>query len=431
MLRLPNVGERAMRHMKTIALKTTLLAVSGLGLLAATSTQAVAWGCGNGAPAAYCNTGVNVNQGQAPVFDPMTVNISQPMGYLRTVDYQRAPNVSITRVHGMMDSAALSDFPSNFTQGCHPTSTTYCRQDMGTPVNVQFNSPQIPASNFNGGNFNFARPMRVAPVISAPVISAPQFSGSRIVAIGGGYDPSKFAPRVYGDNTFTPGIAHVPTSYVDRSPVNAANALAAAGYSTGGYSTGSYSSTRGYNLGGTAIMASGNALAGGPTYAQNLSLSPVASNPFPAGSPVGNDNPTSPVDATGGYWEKVSGLTMFGDTVATSVVCRRQAPRPAPRVVRPVVGVPVPVPTPVPYYVDVPIKVQGNVIPNGCRRASPVPPMPMGPMIGSAMEIRPAMPMRPMMRPMMHQGFGPRFGGGFAPQMRPQMHQGMNTGWTF
>ena len=415
-----------MRHMKTIALKTTLLAVSGLGLLATTSTQAMAWGCGNGAPAAYCNTGVTVNQGRAPVFDPMTVNISQPMGYLRTVDYQRAPNVSITRVHGMMASAALSDFPSNFTQGCHPTSTTYCRQDMGTPVNVQFNAAPMPAGNFNVGNFNFAQPARMAPVISAP-----QFTGSRIVAIGGGYDTSKFAPRVYGNNTFTPGIAHVPTSYVDRSPVNAANALAAAGYSTRGYSMG------GYNLGApsTTIMASGNALlAGGPTYAQNLSLSPVASNPFPLGSPVGNDNPTSPVDATGGYWEKVSGLTMFGSTVATSVVCRRQAPRPlprpVPRVVRPVVGVPVPVPTPVPYYVDVPITVHGQGMPNGCRPAgSPAPmmrpAMPMRPMM------RPTMPMRPIMRPGMHQGFGPRFGGGFAPQMRPQMHQGMNTGWTF
>ena len=429
-----------MRHMKTIALKTTLLAVSGLGLLATSSTQAMAWGCGNGAPAAYCNTGTSVNAGQAPAFGPMTVNVSQPMGYLRTVDYQRAPNVSITRVHGMMDTAALSDFPSNFTQGCHPTSTTYCRQDMGTPVNVEFNSPQVPSANFNAsnlsvGNFNFAQPARMAPVMSAP-----QFTGSRIVAIGGGYDPSKFAPRVYGNNTFTPGIAHVPTSYVDRSPINAANALAGAGYGASGYSTGGYSAGS-YNLGGTAIMASGNALAGGPTYAQNLSLSPVASNPFPAGSPVGNDNPTSPVDATGGYWEKVSGLTMFGSTVATSVVCRRQAPRPeqrlAPRVVRPVVGVPVPVPTPVPYYVDVPIKIHGQGIPNGCRRVSPVPPTPMGPMIGSAMPIRPAMAMRPMMRPamrpapMMRQGFGPRFGGGFALQMRPQMHPSMNTGWTF
>jgi hypothetical protein len=55
-------------------------------------------------------------------------------------------------------------------------------------------------------------------------------------------------------------------------------------------------------------------------------------------------NYASSVGRDGTYWEKVSGPTTFGSTVATSVICKRQLPS---RVVNPVIGVPVPVPTPV------------------------------------------------------------------------------------
>jgi len=82
---------------------------------------------------------------------------------------------------------------------------------------------------------------------------------------------------------------------------------------------------------------------------------------------------------SGGYWEKVSGLTMFGDTVATSVVCRRQAPQKTSQILSPVYGVPQPVPTPVPQYIDVPYKVRGNIMPQGCRPAGQpfiAPPIP-------------------------------------------------------
>jgi hypothetical protein len=51
----------------------------------------------------------------------------------------------------------------------------------------------------------------------------------------------------------------------------------------------------------------------------------------------------STVGANGTYWEKVSGPTAFGNTIATSVICKRQLPK---QVVNPVVGVPVPVPVP-------------------------------------------------------------------------------------
>lgn len=386
-----------MRHMRTIALKTSLLAVSGLGILV-TSAPAIAGGCGYGSTSPHCQMGSSVNLGQAPSFGPMSVNVQQPMGYLRSVNYQRAPNVSITRVHGMMPSASVSDFPSRFTGGCHPSSTTYCRQDQGTPVDVVFNTPQVSA----------------APQFSAPQINVPSFnyaavpSAPRVVAVGGGYDPSKFTPRVYGDNTLTPGIAHVPTSFVDRSPINAANALASARVSTTSY--GSMNLSPSYSTTGHQILSTGSQLAGGLTSTQNLSLATTASNPFPSGNPVistGSSNPTSPVDSTGGYWEQVSGLTAFGDTIATSVVCRRQAPAPAPvasltRVVRPVIGVRQAVPTPVPYFVDVPVRVRAGQIPSGCR--------PMG---------TPYRAPTPQFGP----GFGGGFGGGFG--------RGPGQGWTY
>jgi len=379
-----------MRHMKTIVLKTSLLAVSGLGLITA-AAPAVAGGCGYGVNASNCQLGTTVSSGPAATFDPMSVNINQPMGYLRSINYRRAPNVSITRIHGMMPSADVTDFPSAFTNGCHPTSTAYCRTDQGTPVDVTFNAPQ-PAPVFSAPSYSaptFSAPSYSAPSYSAPVISAP-----RTVAIGGGYDPSKFIPRVYGDNTLTPGIAHVPTSFVDRSPINAANALAAAGYGSNSYGSMNLSS-----MPSTSYSAS------------SIITSPVSSVSSPTISSA-SSNPTTPVDSTGGYWEQVSGLTMFGDTVATSVVCRRQAPAPQPqvRVVRPVVGVPQAVPTPVPYFVDVPVKVRGGHIPAGCRPAG-------APFMGG-----------PAPRPQ----FGHQFGGGFghaAP--RPMMGHGGGAGWTF
>ena len=54
----------------------------------------------------------------------------------------------------------------------------------------------------------------------------------------------------------------------------------------------------------------------------------------------------STVGADGTYWEKVSGPTAMGDTIATSIICKRKLPT---RVVNPIVNVPVPVPVAVPH----------------------------------------------------------------------------------
>ena len=429
-----------MRHIKLNVLKTTLLCVSGLGLFATSAPTAFAGGCGVGVNPALCKTGVNVHAGTGPVFDNMNVHVQQPMGHLRTIDYQRAPNVSITRVHGMADSASITDFPSSFSNGCHPSSTAYCRQDSGVPVNVEFNAPQaqaVPTYNF-------------APALPAP----------RIVATGGGYDPSKFIPRQYGEFTFTPGTAYIPTSNVNRNPADAARVLAENGYSTSGFQTVNLPSSSmnfsapvassNINLAAAAApvtqFAGANVLAGGPAPILGAHtgrapqgaqyLGSVVTGQTTTGSSAPSGNVIGGVDGSGGYWEKVSGLTMFGDTVATSVVCRRQAPQTTAQVVSPVYGIPQPVPTPVPYWVDVPYKVQGNVIPQGCR------PVGNGVFNGPVHAPRPGPFTRPF--PAATPGvlpYGPTMGAprlngpvGVAPtvgQMGGLSSQAMTAGWTY
>lgn len=339
-----------MRHINLFA-----LLVSGTALTM-TAAPAFAGSCGYGSNPAACDAGVSVSHVGQSDFGPMTVNIEQPMGHLSSINYTRSPNVTITRIHGMGPTADLSDAPSGFTGGCHPTSTTYCRSDAGTPINVQMNGP---------------RP--VTPVVRAPVYQQPAYSAPsapRVVAVGGGYDPSKFIPRVYGDNTITPGIVHAPTSYIDRSPANAAAALQGAGLRpVSGMSQGSTfvapqvphsqmpapqmrpTPMQGVHMQGGHMQPQMN----GRVIGQVSSFETIAAAPAPHNAYTG-------VDGSGGYWEKVSGVTRFGDTIATQVICRRQAPQPTvQRRVHNVIGVPVPVQTPVPYAVD----VQQNCAPVG------------------------------------------------------------------
>ena len=314
---------------------SVLAAVSSLGLLAS-AAPAMAGGCANGA--ATCNVGVKVMPSVPAQFGPVTVHTNHPVGYLRQVDFQRAPNVSITRVHGMAPTAALSDAPSAFTNGCHPTSTRYCRQNVGTPVNVNLN----------------AAPIVAAPRIAAP---APVIAQPLRTVIGQGYDASKFVPRQYGDNTFTPGIAHVPTSYVDRSPANAQAVLnsgrtvtqpLANGGFTPAYNSAPVSYTSGPALNVGRVSLPGTYAAAPVTFPGTYAATaPVTSFGGQATAPVLTQNGTyaSNVGADGTYWGKTSGPTLFGDTIATQVICKRKLPT---QVVNPVVNVPYAVPTPVP-----------------------------------------------------------------------------------
>jgi hypothetical protein len=255
----------------------------------------------------------------------MTIRNENPMGHLRTVNFQRAPNVSITRVHGLQSTASLSDAPSGFTGGCHPTSTSYCRQQVGRPVHVELAAP--------------------APVFQAP--AAPV-----TVRTGGGYDASKFTPRTYGDASLVPGIAYVPTSKVVRDPAAAQQVLDSGqtrpqDIVVPGTGTAPHLGMVGHrapvqqNFGGSQFS--------GVTQTQGLVLAPTRVGPSfgqPSTPVLQRTGPlagsfASPIANDGTYWEKVSGPTRFGNTTATTVICKRQAQQ---RVVRPVVGVPVPVP---------------------------------------------------------------------------------------
>lgn len=223
-------------------------------------TTALAGGCGGSFYGQNCAPSVVVRDSR-PVFDPVNVVINQPMGHLRSVHYSRSPNVSITRIHSLDQGPNLMDTPSGFTGGCHATSTRYCSGERRA----------------------------IAAPTPAPVV-----------------DNSRFQPRQYGDATFVPGIAHVPTSYVDRSVENA-----------------------------QAALNSGRAVP------QSRTLGGTAPNP----SMVRNTGPRvtmyqNPV-ASQGSWEQVSGPTMIGGMMATKVMCKRATQT---QVVRPIIGVPVPVP---------------------------------------------------------------------------------------
>jgi len=192
------------------------------------------------------------------------------------------------------------------------------------------------------------------PVFSAPVVSAPVVSAPRVVQTGGGYDASKFTPRVYGDASLVPGVAYLPTSRVVRDPAAAQQVLdtgraVAQPVVVPGTGTAPNLGMVAQNFGSQSAPVANHS---GLTQSQGLFLAPTRQGPSfgQPGVPLLQQNGPfagsygSSVAADGTYWEKVSGPTAFGDTVATSVICKRQLQT---RVVRPVVGVPVPVRVPV------------------------------------------------------------------------------------
>ncbi len=274
-------------------------ALSSLGLMMA-APAAMAGNCASGG-GQNCHPGVVYNAAGAPTLDPLLINVRQPLEDLRSVHIRTAPAVSITRLYGQQPLAGLQDAPSGFQGGCHPTTTQYCRQNIAAPA-------------------SFARPVPApAPVVS-PVIT-PR------VQYGGGYNPQAFQPRQYGENIFTPGIAHIPTSYVDRSP-HTANRLLASGL-TQSYQAVSHHNASPFTGGQVQLSQPANVSS---THSQT-------------------SNAVSPVASDGTYWEQVSGPTLFGDTLATQVVCKRQAPvrqvqtvQVQRQVVRPIIPVPVAVP---------------------------------------------------------------------------------------
>ncbi len=314
--------------MRLMFKKAAILGGLSVSLL---STSAFAGGCVTGPTGPVCTPGVVTHQGSAPTMDPVHVFSQSPMGHLKTVQYLGTPSVNITRIHGLPNAPQLSDAPSGFTGGCMPESTGYCRERVA-PVSAPAPVMAPPA------------PVMAAP---APVIAppAPQIT-ERVVAIGGGYDPSKFIPRTYGSNELTPGIAHIPTSIVDRSVENAMAVLNTGKTQPQPIASGGIvptpSMVSSVKMSPPAPVMSGNVMSG--------NVIGMVSNTVTM-APETNVYPGS-MSADGTYYEKVSGPTMVGGMQATQVICRRQAPKV--NVQSPVVGVPTPVPTPVCETVSAP-----------------------------------------------------------------------------
>ena len=333
-------------------IKSIMGAVSVLGLLSL-SGVANAGNCAG----PDCRLGVSYIPGPPAQFGPVTVQNNRPMGHLRSVNFQRAPHISIMRVHSLEAGPGLSDAPVAFTGGCHPESTQYCRQDAGVPVNVELFAP-APRPTYTG---QVSIPTNYTGQVSIPT----NYSSQTV-------DYSLFQSRQYGDASFVPGIAHIPTSIVDRSPENADRVLNSGRtipqpHVSGGVAprpsmmrqnreyTGQVSIPTTYGARTQGFI--GGVQSPAPAYSQQVGIpetyafgaqgqsiqapAPRYGGPQLAGAPVLQSNGTygSTVGADGTYWEKTSGPAFFGDTLATQVICKRKVET---QVVNPVVGVPVP-----------------------------------------------------------------------------------------
>ncbi|MEE9346724.1 MAG: hypothetical protein V3U82_00920 [Robiginitomaculum sp.] len=259
-----------------------LLAATISGLAFVSVAPAAFAGCGTAASGCAPSVAYSSSPYQTA---PMGVHYGQPYQHLRTVAFKQTPNVNVMRIQTGAPMAPLNRAPSNFWQNCGSNAsgapTPYCG------VNAPRRMAPVPV----------ARPvmaMRPAPVAYA-------------------------APRVYGDNTLTPGHAYVSHNTIVH---RVAPVMAAPSYIP------SYA----------------------PTYSAPYSA-PVASPSVSVQGPY----------ASAGGWKQVSGPTMIDGMLATKVVCKQPAPvaqapvmtmqtrQRAYQVVRPVVEVRYPVAVQAPY----------------------------------------------------------------------------------
>lgn len=383
-----------------MAIKTALLSVGGtVALLGLMSGPAFAGGPSNcGSPG--CDTGVAYIPAPTGHSGPTTIENRTPYDFLDSVHFQRSPHVSITRVHGLAPTIALADAPSGFTSGCHPQSTTYCRSALQAkrpstlspaPTYTQTSSTRAPSTL--APSTLAPAPIIQAPVVQAPVMQAPvpvpvpMPMPSRVVAIGGGFDASKFTPRIYGDPyTITPGIAYLPTTVVDRNPYRAQAVLDAGpgGVTPAltGMPMGPLPAPRPYDWSTqqTRTIAPRPAvqprmmhtpmiqasviqapvirrpmmqapMMQRPIVQRPMVQSPIVQPSIPTGYPGAAGAPyqmphgryASQMGTHGTYWEKASGPTHLGNRAATQVICKRRlqpptpTPYPAPRPMPPII----------------------------------------------------------------------------------------------
>jgi hypothetical protein len=276
----------------------------------------------------------------------------------------------------MAPNVGLADAPGGFTQGCHPQSTTYCRS--GHQGSAAVSTTSVRTASVAAPTYSPA-PVMQAPIVAPQPHMPRQHVQERVVAIGGGFDPSKFTPRIYGDPyTITPGIAYLPTSIVDRNPYRAQAVLDAGpgGVTPAltGMPIGPLPTPRPYRMAApqTAMMAprppvmmhqpmmqapnvhapqayaprvqpymmqrpmvQAPMMHPRPQYMSGPQVQPSipTGHPGAAGAPykMSHGRYGSTVGADGTYWEKVSGPTQIGNMTATQVICKRRLPQPAPR----------------------------------------------------------------------------------------------------
>ena len=267
---------------------------------------------GNVLPAGGCVAPSVVQANTPDPLAPVNTYNHNPYGYLKTFTYKNTPDVNVMRVYARAPQVGLSDVPTGFSGGCTPTPTRYCRGGRALTVTMPQTAPR---PMFSIAPRPVMRPIPVAPVR---------------VRTGGGFNASNFASRVYGENKFTPGIAHIPTSIVDRSPITHIDGVPQKQIRSVTTVNGTY------GVGQRSTMT--NYQGGSRVYGGNL-LGHVSGGSYTYTKPGSPD-----------YWEKTSGATIVNGLPATQILCRRQgtgATTQTVNVVRPVIGVPQPVPTPV------------------------------------------------------------------------------------
>ncbi len=294
-------------------------ALGGMFTIAGASPALAGSNCGTVA-GDRCNPGYVYSQSPV-VSSPVSTHYGQPYDHLRRFEYVQTPQVNVTRIETGRTFASVSDAPAHSWPGCGGQSGVICRQPAPAPI-------MAPAP----------RPVMAMPA-PAPVM--------RSYSVNHDYDASKFQSRQYGTTDFVPGIAHIPTSIVDRSVANR-----------------------------DALLASGTVVAQ-PVLHTNSSYSATTISHASSSNTVAYNN-------DGTSWSKASGPTFVDGMYASEVLCKQPAPvqqrvqvhQQAYQVVRPIVNVPYAVPVAVPGPV---VNVRGGhsrYAQNGC--AAPAPrPMPL------------------------------------------------------
>ena len=105
------------------------IAIGGV-LFAGVSSSSAHAGCFSGNATSCAPT---FQAHPAPMYQAAPIHTygQTPYGYLKNFGYKNTPNVNIMRLHSRAPVVGLSDRPIQFSAGCNPNSTVYCRAPQG------------------------------------------------------------------------------------------------------------------------------------------------------------------------------------------------------------------------------------------------------------------------------------------------------------